>query len=69
MLGKLSLYVACAGIRPEGTLPLCLDLGTGNKAYREDPLYMGSRRDKVSAQEESEFLDELMVALVERWPG
>lgn len=68
-VGKLSLYVACAGIRPEATLPLMLDLGTGNQALREDPLYMGSRREKVSAQEEKEFLDELMVALTEKWPG
>lgn len=68
-IGKLALYTGCAGIRPEATLPLCLDLGTSNKAFREDPLYMGSRRDKVTAQEEKEFLDELMEALTERWPG
>ena len=63
------MYVGCAGIRPEATLPMTLDLGTGNKALRDNPLYMGSRREKVSAQEEREFLDELMVALVEKWPG
>ena len=68
-VGKLALYTACGGIRPEATLPLTLDLGTGNKALREDPLYMGSRREKVSAEEELEFMDELMVALTERWPG
>ncbi|QKX59080.1 uncharacterized protein TRUGW13939_06210 [Talaromyces rugulosus] len=68
-IGKLSLYTACAGIRPEATLPLTLDLGTGNKTLREDPLYLGSRRDKISAEEEQEFLDELMAALTERWPG
>jgi malate dehydrogenase (oxaloacetate-decarboxylating)(NADP+) len=67
-IGKLALYTGCAGIRPEGTLPLTVDLGTGNKALREDPLYMGSRRDKVSHLEEQEFLDELMEALKERWP-
>ncbi|PYH45831.1 uncharacterized protein BP01DRAFT_415352 [Aspergillus saccharolyticus JOP 1030-1] len=68
-IGKLALYTACAGIRPEATLPLTLDLGTSNKALREDPLYMGSRRDKVSPDEEREFMDELMTALTERWPG
>ena len=68
-IGKLALYTACAGIRPEATLPLTLDLGTSNKTLREDPLYMGSRRDKISAEEEREFLDELMSALTERWPG
>lgn len=68
-IGKLALYTTCAGIRPEATLPLTLDLGTGNKALREDPLYMGLRRDKVTPDEEREFLDELMAALNERWPG
>ncbi len=68
-VGKLALYTGCAGIRPEATLPLMLDLGTGNKALREDPLYLGSRREKVSSQEEQEFLDELMEALTEKWPG
>ncbi|KAF2753780.1 hypothetical protein EJ05DRAFT_494806 [Pseudovirgaria hyperparasitica] len=68
-VGKLALYTACAGIRPEKTLPLTLDLGTSNEAFRNDPLYMGSRRPKVTAEEEREFLDELMEALVQRWPG
>ncbi|MCJ1316365.1 hypothetical protein MMC15_001686 [Xylographa vitiligo] len=68
-VGKLALYSACGGIRPDATLPLTLDLGTSNKAFRDDPLYMGSRRGKVTAEEEAEFLDELMEALVERWPG
>lgn len=67
-VGKLSLYTACAGIRPEATLPLTIDLGTNNKALREDPLYMGSRVPKVTAEEEKEFLDELMAAMTDKWP-
>ncbi|KXL47733.1 hypothetical protein M433DRAFT_76824, partial [Acidomyces richmondensis BFW] len=68
-VGKLSLYTACAGIHPLRTLPLCLDLGTSNEQKRNDPLYLGSRRPKVSPDEEREFLDEMMAALTERWPG
>lgn len=68
-VGKLALYTACAGIRPERTLPLTVDLGTSNMELRNDPLYLGSRRDKVSPAEEIEFLDELMAALNETWPG
>lgn len=68
-VGKLALYTACAGINPQATLPLTLDLGTNNIKLREDPLYMGSRREKVSPKEEIEFLDELMEALTRRWPG
>ncbi|GAB7365820.1 hypothetical protein MBLNU230_g7153t1 [Neophaeotheca triangularis] len=68
-VGKLALYTACAGISPDKTLPLCLDLGTNNQALLDDPLYLGSRRNKVTADEEREFLDEMMAALTERWPG
>ncbi len=68
-VGKLALYTACAGIRPDATLPLMLDTGTSNKAFREDPLYMGSRREKITPDEEIEFLDEMMAALTEKWPG
>ncbi len=68
-VGKLALYTGCAGIRPETTLPLMLDLGTNNEALLKDPLYMGSRMKKVSDKEEADFLDELMVALNTVWPG
>lgn len=68
-VGKLSLYTACAGISPARTLPLCLDLGTSNQDLINDPLYLGSRRGKVTADEEREFLDEMMAALTERWPS
>ncbi|KAL9130325.1 MAG: hypothetical protein Q9217_001464 [Psora testacea] len=68
-VGKLALYTSCAGIRPEATLPLMLDLGTGNQSLIDDPLYMGSKRPKVSGREELEFMDELMKALNEKWPG
>ncbi|KAK0099849.1 hypothetical protein ONS95_013323 [Cadophora gregata] len=68
-VGKLALYTGCAGIRPEVTLPLCLDLGTSNKDLLASPLYMGAKMPKVSEQEEADFLDELMVALNKMWPG
>jgi malate dehydrogenase (oxaloacetate-decarboxylating)(NADP+) len=68
-VGKLALYTSCAGISPEHTLPLTLDLGTNNEALLKDPLYMGSHTRKVTAEQEREFLDELMVALNEVWPG
>lgn len=68
-VGKLALYTACAGIRPDATLPLMLDLGTNNEALLKDPLYMGSRMKKISEKEEADFLDELMEALNTVWPG
>lgn len=68
-IGKLALYVACAGIDPRQVLPITIDLGTNNEELQQDTLYLGSRRGKYSRVEEEKFLDELMEALTERWPA
>lgn len=68
-VGKLALYTSCAGIRPDTTLPITLDLGTDTQSIRDDPLYMGIRSPRRSEEEELAFLGEVMVALNEKWPG
>lgn len=68
-VGKLSLYIGCAGIRPERTLPITIDLGTDNEDNLNDPLYLGLRRKRCEYNELIEFLDELMEAFKSRWPS
>jgi malate dehydrogenase (oxaloacetate-decarboxylating) len=46
-IGKISLYVAGAGIHPASTLPVCIDVGTNNERLLSDPLYMGVRRSRL----------------------
>ncbi|KAF9071618.1 malic enzyme [Rhodocollybia butyracea] len=48
-VGKLSLYVAGAGIRPHSTVPICLDFGTNTQKYLDD------RYEEMIA-----FMDEFM---------
>ncbi|KAF8536095.1 hypothetical protein BDD12DRAFT_852503 [Trichophaea hybrida] len=66
-VGKLALYVGCAGIHPERTLPITLDFGTDNEEFLKDDLYMGARNKRIPEQQQREFLDEMMAALTDRW--
>lgn len=68
-IGKLSLYIAGAGIHPRATIPIVVDLGTNNKKNLEDPLYLGLRRERPGTEEYIEFVDEVMDALHTKYPN
>lgn len=67
-IGKLALYTACAGIHPERTLPILLDVGTDNEARLADPLYLGWRHRRVRGAEYDAFVEEFVTAVHARWP-
>ncbi|KAF7325779.1 Malic enzyme [Mycena kentingensis (nom. inval.)] len=67
-IGKLSLYIAGAGIRPQSTIPICLDLGTNTQKYLDDPLYLGMRKRRVPTEEMTAFMDEFMHAMSVQFP-
>ena len=68
-IGKLQLYTACAGVPPDGLLPILLDVGTTNDALRADPLYLGLREKPPSPEQLDELTDELMEAVQDVFPG
>ncbi len=68
-IGKLSLYTACGGISPEGTLPVVLDVGTNNQERLDDPLYIGWRHERISGQEYFDFVDLFVQAVKRKFPN
>ena len=68
-MGKLALYSACAGIHPKKTLPVVFDVGTNNTQKLHDPLYIGLKQNRITPNEEKEFINEFMIASQKRWPG
>jgi malate dehydrogenase (oxaloacetate-decarboxylating) len=67
-IGKLSLYTACGGIDPITTLPILLDLGTGNQERLTDPLYIGWKHERVRGADYDAFVESFVTAVMERWP-
>jgi malate dehydrogenase (oxaloacetate-decarboxylating) len=67
-IGKLALYTGCAGIHPEQTLPILLDVGTNNQERLGNPLYIGWRHARISDAEYYEFIEEFVASVVDRWP-
>ena len=68
-IGKLALYVACAGIHPRQCLPVMLDVGTDNEALASDPLYLGVSGKRLRGPAYDELVAEFIAAVQDRFPG
>jgi len=67
-VGKLALYVACAGIQPHQCLPVMIDTGTNNQELLDDPLYLGYPQKRVIGDSYDELIEEFVGAVFDRYP-
>lgn len=67
-VGKLSLYTLCAGIHPQTTLPVLLDVGTDNTELLNDPLYLGWRHSRMRGEEYDSFVEAFVTAVMKKFP-
>ena len=68
-IGKLSLYTGCAGIHPDQTLPVLLDVGTNNQERLDNPIYVGWSHPRVTGADYDDFIEAFVTAVCERWPN
>jgi len=68
-VGKLSLYVAGAGIHPAHCLPVTLDVGTNNETLLSDPLYLGIRQRRVRGEEYFAIVEKFVKGVQRHFPA
>jgi malate dehydrogenase (oxaloacetate-decarboxylating) len=67
-VGKLTVYTAAAGIDPNRTLAVMLDVGTNRQELLDDPLYLGLGHPRVPREEYDAFIDRYVVAVTRLFP-
>jgi malate dehydrogenase (oxaloacetate-decarboxylating) len=67
-IGKLCLYSLFAGIDPQTTLPVILDVGTANATLLSDPHYLGWRHERIRGSEYDAFVDRFVTTIQKRFP-
>ncbi|MFF4900567.1 NAD-dependent malic enzyme [Streptomyces sp. NPDC001068] len=67
-VGKLAVYTAAAGIDPNRTLAVMLDVGTNREELLRNPLYLGNRHPRVDRETYDAFIDAYVITARRLFP-
>ncbi|KAF2168467.1 hypothetical protein M409DRAFT_65437 [Zasmidium cellare ATCC 36951] len=67
-IAKLVIYTLCAGVHPNRTLPVVLDVGTDNHELLNDELYLGVKRPRTRGEEYDAFVERYVSACRKLYP-
>jgi len=67
-IGKVAVYTAAAGIHPQHTLPISLDVGTDNQSLLDDDLYLGWPHRRLRGLAYDSLVYEFVAAVRRRFP-
>ncbi len=68
-IAKLMVYTLCAGIDPNRTLPIMLDVGTNNQSLLDDPQYLGWHNKRVEGAEYDAFINKFVSTVKAKFPN
>lgn len=68
-IAKLMVYTLCGGINPHRYLPIQLDVGTNNPQLLNDPMYLGTRHERITGQAYDDFIDAFVKAITKKFPA
>ncbi len=67
-IGKISVYVAAAGIDPERAIPVVLDVGTDRTGLLTDPGYLGEKHARLRGELYDQLVDRYVTTATQMFP-
>jgi malate dehydrogenase (oxaloacetate-decarboxylating) len=68
-IGKISVYVAAAGVDPERAIPVVLDVGTDRTGLLTDPGYLGEKHARLRGEQYDALIDRYVTTAKQMFPN
>jgi len=68
-IGKISVYVAAAGVDPERAIPVVIDVGTDRTGLLTDPGYLGEKHARLRGAKYDDLIDQYVTTATQMFPN